>query len=144
MLGRGLDEQPVLSELSLHAKYRADSLQLGPWKLLLDHTGRSVLGFAKVPGGPPVDDGILQHLPEEEPGERALLFRIDRDPAEQHDVADQHPEVVARMRATLEALQRRARNASATEINVIQHSAEELELIRQLGYVGDEVDSQHE
>lgn len=140
MLGESLAEQPILSELRLHAEYPSDSLQLGPWKLVVDHSGRATLGFAKVPGGPPTDDSNVPHAPGGESIERALLYRIDIDPEEKHDVAAEHPDVVERMRATLDALQARARAAAGSETRAIEHTPAELDLLKQLGYIGVEED----
>lgn len=136
LLGERLDEHPILSELRLHPEYPADSLQLGPWKLVLDRSGRAALGYARFPGGPPTDDSLEPHAPGGESIERALLFRIDSDAGEQHDLAAEHPDVVARLSATLEALQKRARASAVGESAAVEHSAEELELLKQLGYVG--------
>ncbi|HVS18544.1 MAG TPA: sulfatase [Planctomycetota bacterium] len=138
MLGGRLEEQPILGELRLNSGYRADSLQLGPWKLVLDHSGRSTLGFAEYPGGPAIDDSPGPHAPSGDLAEQALLFRIDEDPAELHDVADEHPDEVARMRSTLEALLERARAVAGKAGRAVEHDADDLELLRQLGYVSDE------
>jgi choline-sulfatase len=138
MLGDTLEERPILSELRLNAEYHADSLQLGHWKLVLDHSGRATLGFAEYPGGPPSDESMLPHPPGGELAERQLLYRIDRDPGEQHDLAAEHPDVVASLRATLEAMQRRARAAASAGAQAVEHTPDELEVLRRLGYVGSE------
>jgi choline-sulfatase len=141
VLGQGLEEQPILSELRMHPEYPADSLQLERWKLVLDYSGKSTLGFAKYPGGPPTDDSVLQHAPGGEPNERALLFRIDRDTGERHDVAGEHPDVVERLRDTLEAVQARARAAAGNRTPAIEHTPDELDVLGRLGYVGAEESS---
>lgn len=140
MLGQGLGAEPILSELKLHPDYRSDSLQIGRWKLVLDHTGRSTLGYAKVRGGPPTDDAVEPHPPVTELAGKALLFQLDTDPAELHDVAGDHPDVVARMTAMLESMQKRARDATDNKTSAIHHTAEELELLNQLGYSGGQDD----
>lgn len=138
MRGAGLDDEPILSELSLNPDYRSDSLQLGPWKLVRDHTGRSTLGFAAFPGGPPVDGATTPNAPAVEPGERLLLYRIDGDAAELRDVSAEHPDETERLRETLDAVQARARAAAGERSEAIELTPEDLEVIRKLGYAGDD------
>jgi hypothetical protein len=68
--------------------------------------------------------------------DQVQLFDLARDPREQQDLAPGSPQRVALLRAALARFQGGAiaGQASGTEL-----SAEDLELLRRLGYVGDEV-----
>lgn len=136
MLGGTLSELPILSELRLNPAYHSDSVRLGRWKLVLDRSGRSTLGFAASEGGPPTDWSMQPNPPQAEQGLVALLYEVESDPHERHDVADEHPEQVARLRSVLESMQARARAGAIGTRDDVEHSAQELRVLRQLGYVG--------
>ncbi len=108
MRGERLPDLPVLGELRQSRLHRADSLQRGGWKLLVDRVQQ-----------------------------RAALYDLTRDPREHEDVAASHPERVNRMREELEALragaQRKADQYREPERLVLPE--EERESLRQLGYI---------
>ena len=87
LLGRA--SQPLREAVVHHSINGSFAIRQGPWKLALcpDSGGWS----EPRPGAPDV-----QQLP------RLQLYRLDRDVAEQHNVQQEHPEVVARLRALLQ------------------------------------------
>lgn len=76
---------------------KAEAIRVGPWKLRL--TGR-----ARSPNGPlaPRSPGEGGTAPPAE-SEQVELFHLLDDPAERYDQSAVHPDVVARLRARLEA-----------------------------------------
>jgi arylsulfatase A-like enzyme len=73
-------------------------------------------------------------------GSKTMLFQRKNDPTEQRDVSQENPEVVERMIARLDASLRAAREAAALYEHVPEQelSEEEIEQLRDLGYVGEE------
>ncbi len=73
---------------------------------------------------------------------KTLLFDRQKDPDELHDVSRENPEVVERMTARLDDALRAAREAAklydAAADQKLDLSEEEIENLRQLGYVDDE------
>jgi choline-sulfatase len=70
-------------------------------------------------------------------GESVRLYRWTTDPREKHDVADEHPEVVAALRGRItngvtKAIERRVHFSLG---DTVRHSKEEIEQLRALGYV---------
>lgn len=67
---------------------------------------------------------------------RFELYRYDDDPTDQRDVAEERPEVVARLKDQLERFEQFARTARLDDEAAAQTmDAEELERLRSLGYV---------
>jgi arylsulfatase A-like enzyme len=90
----GLDVWPVLSGATVSPAERTilydnggklEAIRVGPWKLRVSATGR-----ARSPNGP-------------SPAERVELFHLLHDPSERYDQSAAHPDVVARLRAQLDA-----------------------------------------
>lgn len=95
------------------------TVRSGSWKLHLKPSPRQLLAKQGKdwvdPRGP---DGVTiiapyeQAMPDEPPGlltgdqpEAMMLFDLKNDPGEQHNVASQHPEVVARLKQLYETMQ---------------------------------------
>jgi arylsulfatase A-like enzyme len=74
------------------------AVRSGPWKLLLPHESRTMKGQAPGRGGVP---GTYRKL-----AVGLELYNLADDPGEARDVADAHPEVVARLRARADAMRR--------------------------------------
>ncbi len=70
--------------------------------------------------------------------ERVELYRLDADPAERHDIADEHPEQRDRMLASIEAWVAAARSQRSGSMP--EMSDEASFWLRELGYVGEEDD----
>lgn len=99
------------------------------WPILLGQTTdrKTPIGFQaphKRPDNPFAEPGSLQAALQQGPyklitfdaGERYLLFDLDKDPGEEHDLAPARPEKVTSMAATLEAWQRACtRSASGAD-----------------------------
>lgn len=119
--GDSLEPRGALAELRLRAEYQADAYVTERWKLIVDRNPEHV---------------------EVRPGMKLTpAFRLyDRasDPHEQHDVAAEHPEVVEELREALKLEVRAARELGATyrEAREIEHTPEELDELRKLGYGG--------
>jgi arylsulfatase A-like enzyme/acetyl esterase/lipase len=78
--------------------YNVNELQAvreGPWKLFFPHVYRTMQG--QTPG----KDGIPGRYRQERIGR--ALYNLASDPGEQHDVAAEHPEIVARLEQIAEA-----------------------------------------
>jgi arylsulfatase A-like enzyme len=73
-------------------------------------------------------------------GTKAMLFHRKNDPAEQHDVSHDNPQVVDQMMARLDASLRAAREAAKRYEPAPEQelSEEEIEHLRELGYVDPE------
>jgi arylsulfatase A-like enzyme len=134
MRGDGLRERAILAETEMFTQYVADSLTLGPWKLIADRSGglqRSSTG--EITLRPRV-------MARGEPGE--YLFDRNADPSERVDVAHAHPEIAEQMRVRLAAMlaaattRRGAREASPPP----SLSRGELGALRALGYLEDDPD----
>jgi len=72
-----------------YADNQLQAVRQGRWKLMLPHTARTMAGQPPGAGGVP---GKYRALPV-----ARMLFDLDADRAEAHDVAAAHPDVVARM-----------------------------------------------
>ncbi|QKS00489.1 sulfatase-like hydrolase/transferase [Sphingomonas sp. CL5.1] len=74
-------------------------LREGPWKLVTVNKTDKTESLSDVLGKP-----ILSGLPGgvSPLGQWNMLFNLDRDPGEHHDVAAQHPEIVARLQDLFE------------------------------------------
>lgn len=108
--------RPAITEKLLSKDEHHDSesfaIVTGGWKL--------VRNVVRTPGMPEVE-----------------LYEFEKDPLDQHDVSAQHPEVVKKLSAEMDAWKRRAeaeRVKPDAETNRAL-SAEELERLRALGYV---------
>jgi N-acetylgalactosamine-6-sulfatase len=109
---------------------KLQTIRSGKWKL---HARMPAPGFAYLedaskwvdPRGP---DGVTliapfeQARPNQYPGLRTgdppkpmMLFDLDADPGEQHDVAARNPEMVARLKAMFDAVDVQAKQPAATE-----------------------------
>jgi hypothetical protein len=97
---------------------RLATVRSGKWKLHVHSPGKRMLGDQLDnwvdPRGP---DGVTilapseQYLPREHPGvltgvepRRMMLFDLEADPAEQRNIATEHPEVVQRLKALYDAM----------------------------------------
>jgi len=108
--GEELPEQPLVAEIRLKDGFHADALVEGGYKLIED-----------------VSNG------------QARLFDLSADPRERNDLASQQPERVAALRAALAARLETARAAAGRfgPGGKVEHTPEELEHIRALGYAGE-------
>ncbi len=128
----GRDILPLLKEAdaksphdaiyAMQGKYLA-TIRAGKWKLHVRNPGKPMMSHLSPeeqanwvdPRGP---DGVTilapyeQYKPNQHPGVTSgdpakpmILFDLEADPAEQHDVADQHAEVVARLLAMFQKTQ---------------------------------------
>lgn len=72
--------------------YNSNDLQAirsGPWKLILPHTYRTLVGVPKATGGVPAKYQSAQAALE--------LYNVKKDPGEKHDLAQRHPNIVQRL-----------------------------------------------
>ena len=109
--GEPIEHRPLLAETRLRAKHQWDAYSDGEWKLCVDRTNG-----------------------------RELLFHVAVDPRETRDVAAEHPEVVERLFDALveriaAARERAGEYGVASELEL---SAEDVERLRGLGYIGGE------
>ena len=72
----------------------------GRWKLLVVNRSDTVDDLTDLLGSP-VPDGIRAEVSPL--GQWVLLFDLENDPSELHDVAGRHPDIVARLQARFEA-----------------------------------------
>jgi arylsulfatase A-like enzyme len=109
-------QTPHTALLSVQGKPR--TIRIGDWKLHVE--GTPALGFEQLekswvdprrPNGTTILAQDEQYGPERFPGLKtgdrsttAALFNLKQDPAEQKDVAKDHPEIVARLQAAFEKL----------------------------------------
>jgi choline-sulfatase len=102
---------PQLAEIRLKDGYHADALVRAPYKLYHDVSG-----------------------------ERVRLFDLATDPAERRDLAAERPELAAELRAELDALRRAAaaKGARFEPGERVEHTPEQLEHLRELGYAGED------
>ena len=111
LLGETVELPALLSEIRLHDGFTANSIVEGRWKLIDDVSSR-----------------------------RRLLYDIDADFEEQHDLAAEHPQVVEDLALKLAKLLERA--ATLGEFygdgGTVELSEAELENLRALGYIDDE------
>ena len=112
MLGGTHVARPALAEIALHADaHHVRSIVDGGWKLIERRTG----GFH--------------------------LYDLAGDPAERTDLSGVHPERVIALRSTMEGLMVRARARGvpyAQGRKAVEHTPEEMERLKEMGYVGDE------
>lgn len=118
------DERAVLLELRLDFRQDAnlESLIKGPWKLIVEKP-KAINGRVLKKTKPTI-----------------MLFNRIEDPLEQNDVAAANPEITKQLRIALKAAVREAEElgdklSAAGDLDL---SAEEVENLRGLGYVGDE------
>ncbi len=71
---------------------------MGPWKLHFPHAYRTLGGKPGGTGGIPV--------PYQQAHIGVTLFDLERDPGETTDVADQHPDVVAKIKELADRMPR--------------------------------------
>lgn len=107
MRGQPAKERPILSQLKREKPgWVFDSLELGRWKLIVDHVGK-----------------------------RKQLYDVEADPTEQRDLAGAQPDVVAELDAERLRLLERAADLDTTPSGVIELSEPERESLEALGYV---------
>lgn len=129
MRGETLPDNAILAETELSAFYVADSLTLGRWKLIRDHSGalqRSPDGTVRV---------RARHDARGAPAD--YLFDRTADPGEHRDVSGARPEVTERLQRELDeqlaiAKRRRHRDPAGDERDL---SADERDALRALGYL---------
>ncbi len=80
--GTAPPERPLFWASMSNNGRRAEAMRDGPWKLVVNHPG--------------ADPGTFEN-------EELELYRLDRDPSETTDLADQHPDRAAAMLEQLEA-----------------------------------------
>jgi arylsulfatase A-like enzyme len=138
MRGEPQAELPALAELSLRPDFRADSLALGRWKLIVDHSGasrRDNTDNSLVI----VDEDGLRRFPIGEPV--VQLFDLETDLLETENVAAEHPDTVASLRDHMERLIERGKRLVDEGLfergAVLDLSPEELARLSALGYVGE-------
>jgi choline-sulfatase len=96
---------PVIAELVSRVEHEGWA---GEWSSILD----DVWKWVRTPRG-------------------ELLFRLDLDPAEAHDLTAEHPEVAERLRALADAMQEDHRPLVAP----VAEDPRRIELLRSLGYI---------
>ncbi len=115
----------------------------GPWRARPAVAEKHPMGGSEHPGASVAyalveAEWKLIHNLERPPGKPEFeLFRFFDDPLDQADVAEQHPEVVTRLRKTLEAWRRAATEAKLKPDSeaTAGMSADQLEKLRALGYI---------
>jgi arylsulfatase A-like enzyme len=109
--GRARPAPPNLAEIRLKERHHANALVRGGHKLYEDVSGR-----------------------------RLLLFDLEADPRERSDLSTERPALLAELEAELRARVRaaEAKGARFADGGSVEHTPEELEHLRQLGYAGDE------
>ena len=145
-LVQGVDLMPTLLELlgverpdglegrSLVPLLSGHSIDPAPVLSNVDYRGRSLRALIERHGDQ--DWKLIHETRQGAPGEQLLLFDRVLDPLELRDVAGEHPEVVARMRAQLAELVARARaRADAPRHEPVELSPAERASLRALGYV---------
>ncbi len=90
LLGKNSGE-PIRDALLHHSVYGVFSVRKGDWKLI--HETKTSGGWVDPAGEPPV------------PGSPGQLYNIKNDPYEQHDLWDEHPEIVSELTALLKKYQ---------------------------------------
>ena len=111
MVGESYEPGPLLSEIRLHDGHHADGLIEGRWKLIVD-----------------VSTGA-EHL-----------YDLEADVEERTNLADEHPEVVARLRRRLAEIRVRAEawGRGFEDGGVVDLDEEELEHMKHMGYAGED------
>jgi len=134
----------ILARLAVPAPTRLDGVDLAPTWSGGSLPERVLFGEADhnnvVDGKPVIDIKRMARLGKEKlhldrHTERVQLFDLSADPREQRDLAARSPERVELLRA---ALIRFEGGAVAGETSGAELTEENLELLRKLGYVGDE------
>jgi arylsulfatase A-like enzyme len=77
-----------------------EAMRSGPWKLHFPHGYRSMIGRTPGSGGSPGDYDHSARTGLE-------LYNLEQDISEAHDVAAEHPEVVARLSSLADAMRAR-------------------------------------
>ncbi len=116
LLGEELASPRLLAEIRLHDGFHARAIVDGRWKLVEDTSN-----------------------------DTTRLYDLVGDPGETQDLAGERPELAAELRAEMESLEGRAREASGLYEGgrEIELSPETLERLRELGYAGvDEEDTE--
>lgn len=80
--GGSLKERPLYWASLSNGGSRSEAMREGPWKLVVNH--------------PKAKEGTFEN-------EKVQLFRLDRDPSEERDLAAEHPEKAAELLAKLKA-----------------------------------------
>ena len=96
LLGKKL-KKPIREALVYHSENGTFAIQQGEWKLILDNETSG--GWMPPSGEPP------------KPGTPGQLYNLARDPYEENNLWDKHPEIVARLSALLEKYKREGRSA---------------------------------
>lgn len=89
--------RPIRDAFVFHSANGTFAVRQGEWKLILDN--KTSGGWVPPPGKPP------------EPGTPGQLYNLARDPYEQDDLWDRHPDIVERLTALLERYKREGRSA---------------------------------
>ncbi len=154
---RSIDVMPTLLDLSgLAVPARAQGQSLVPLMAAMrDHAAPESKGWKAEPavtekagilsgGGPPPRDSaslglvfggwkLVHYL---KGGPEYELFDHTADPTDAHDVAGQHPEIVARLRAQLEGWRKMVESSKLPKGNTQEGiSSKDLDKLRSLGYV---------
>jgi len=122
----GRDVWPLMTDTQAKSPHEAlfimrgqelGAVRSGPWKLHVKSPGKDVRHPAGQPWNDPRGpDGVTilapyeQATPEQFPGtfggeaKEMMLFHLEDDPAEQHDLSAQQPQVVARLKSMFDAM----------------------------------------